>query len=178
MRLIQKTSKQKPNMEKREIIWEDLKQKEYFFVYIILIIILFTFFISIFVVEFLSFEFFGLLFIMLYFILLFIFGLKKRYIIIERGGLWSGNNTSGQLLDKLFVLKQKNTFIFWNDISKIEIIKKIIAVSYAGGMVPFVAIKTKYGKEYECLIVNIEGFKKALKKLNKYHLLSKNSKYK
>ena len=99
-------------MEKREIIWEDLKQKEYFFVYIILIIILFTFFISIFVVEFLSFEFFGLLFIMLYFILLFIFGLKKRYIIIERGGLWSGNNTSGQLLDKLFVLKQKNTFIF------------------------------------------------------------------
>ena len=180
MRLIQKTSKQKPNMEKREIIWEDSKQKPgfiiHFFLFIVPIIFLVISIVSFMISSYLASAAFLVLSILS--LLHFILGIRMKYIVIERGGLWSGNNISGQLLNKLFRLKQKNIFIFWNDIRKIEIYDKIIAVSYAGGMVPFVAIKTKYGKEYECLIVNIEGFKKALKKLNKYHLLSKNSKYK
>ncbi len=160
--------------DKGEVIWEDLNQKPEIFEHSILFVIS-SIFVILFIVSLIiglgnsaSFAFLVLLMISL---LHFILGIRLRYLIIEKKGVWTGNNTSGQMIGKLFRLKQKNIFLRWGEISEIDIAERIYAVSYAGGKKLFVVIKPKDKKECECLIADISGFLQTLKKLNKDYLL-------
>lgn len=158
----------------KDVIWEDSKQKEGFLVYSLLVFSIMLF-IFIFITNWGSSESFISLIIAIIFTLVFILGLRLKYLSIEKKGLWTGNNTSGQFIDKLFILKQENLFLRWAKIDEITITEKLYAIGSAGGYKLYVVIRTKEGREYECLIVNKKGFIQALKKLNKYHLLDKKS---
>src|SRR3989344_6895829 len=105
-----------------EIIWEDSKQKPGVLIYFILFIPALIFIIG-FIISFGKLESLGWLFLSLIFILTFSLGFRIKYTSINNEGLWSGNNTSGQMLVKLFILKQRDTFIEWNEIDKLEIDK-------------------------------------------------------
>lgn len=163
--------------EKKIKIWEDAKQKPGFLVYFLTFIIPLVFFIG-FIISFGSFDSLLLFILTILFSLIFVLGIRIKYIIIEKEGIWSGNNTSGQMINKIFILKQKNNFILFKNIDELKIKEKNIYFSYVANKSNFLIIKTKDGKEYECAIADPRGFIDALKKLNKHHLLSKDSRYK
>lgn len=160
------------------IIWEDSKQKPGFLDFFLMAIIVVIFLMGIFFVEFLSVEFFGLLFIAFVFFLTFVSAFRIKYIVIEKEGIWTGNNTHGQMLLKLLWLNQKNTFISWNKIDKIKISEKLVSFSHTGGNAPFILVKTKSGEKYECLIANPKGFINSFNLLRKQNLLTNETKEK
>jgi hypothetical protein len=166
----------------KKIIWEDLEQKpgilEHSTLFGISLIFIVLSIISS-LIQSSNYLSFGLLILAVIFTLHFVLGMRLRYLSIKQTGIWTGNNTSGQMLDKLVILKQKNTFLKWGDISKIELAEKLYSVSYAGGKKPFIIIHLKNKEDYECLIADYEGFIQALIKLNKDYLLKdKNGLYK
>lgn len=161
----------------KEIIWEDSGRKERSFDSY-LFLFFFVLFIVLFVVMFKGPGSYVSLVFSILFLFLFILMIRLKHITMESKGLWSGNNTSGQFLDKLLMLKQKNIFITWSKIREIKIVGKVFAVSYGGDTKDFAVLETKSREEYECLIIDIKGFIQALKKLGKYNLLSKETKEK
>ena len=70
-----------------------------------------------------------------------------------------------------FVLK-------WGQILNLSIIEKYVSTGKYSAYHKELIIKTKDKKKYASTIFNFQGFILALKKLNKYSLLDKNSKYK
>ena len=80
--------------------------------------------------------------------------------------------------DEILILKQKSSIIKWNVIKSLKMVSKgYYGGIYGGRDFYHIHLKTKSKKIYDCLIYNPQGFIQALKKLNKYHLLSKDSRY-
>jgi len=69
------------------------------------------------------------------------------------------------------------TFLDWGKINKINIENHYIGGGRIISLTHFLTIFSS-NKKYKILLKNPEGFIQALKKLNMYHLLSKDSKYK
>lgn len=72
---------------------------------------------------------------------------------------------------RAFFTLTKRNFLKWKDIKSLKF--KTHSIGYGWRKLPFnyLTIAIKNNKE-ECLIYSSEGFKEALRKLNKYHLLS------
>ena len=157
-------------------VWRD-KQKfgkfiEYFMIFLLIIVFLFSS-----LIDMGSFGSWGGLVIAIFFSSILVFSLFKKTSSIKIGGVSTGNIIHGELLSIIFSLKQKNTFLRWRDIKNIKIIDKEYSSKFIMNSAPFIVITTKDKKEYECIVYDKEGFIQALKKVNKYHLLSKDSKY-
>lgn len=88
--------------------------------------------------------------------------------------------TSSMIKVKLgvFKIKQKNIFIVWNNVQNITFKNYLSGTSWVKYPRPYLIVKTKGGEKYTYIVHDIKNFIKFLKKLNKYHLLDKNSKYK
>jgi hypothetical protein len=71
----------------------------------------------------------------------------------------------------------KLIFINWADIEYITIIRKEVKHNFVLFLVPFLIVKSKSGKKYECFIARPKSFIKSLKNLKKEKLISKDSKY-
>lgn len=72
----------------------------------------------------------------------------------------------------------KGFFLNWDEILNMLIIKKLVSTGKYWAFHKELVIKTKDNKKYTGTIFNLQGFVLTLKKLNKYHLLDKTSKYK
>ena len=92
----------------------------------------------------------------------------------------SGIITANMIKVKLgvFKVKQKDIFISWNDINSIAFKNYLSGASWVKYPIPYLIIKTKDRKKYIYKVNDIPSFLLALKKLNKYSLLDKSSKYK
>jgi hypothetical protein len=71
----------------------------------------------------------------------------------------------------------KTIFLSWKEIDKITIINRVVKHNFRQVLRPFLIVKSKKGKRYECFIAQPRSFLEALKKLNKFNLVSKDSKY-
>ncbi|MBI5003344.1 hypothetical protein HZC31_08225 [Candidatus Woesearchaeota archaeon] len=85
-------------------------------------------------------------------------------------------NMSSHLYE-FFFLKKNTIFLEWEKIKQITIINRAVIISHYSVLKPFLVIKTKGGRKYECFLAQPKGFMRALKSINKEHLLSKDSKY-
>lgn len=102
--------------------------------------------------------------------------LKRKSIYLTLKGIMIGNV---KFLKKGgYKLKGSPSLIYWKDIKNIVIINQDISQGFVSVLVSFLIVQTKNNKKYQYPLHNTEEFIQALKKLNKYHLLSKDSRYK
>ena len=73
---------------------------------------------------------------------------------------------------------QDNLFIKWNNIKNLKLVQRVHLTTKISLVRHYLIIKTKQNKKYESIIYDVPGFLKTLKKINKNHLLTKDSKYK
>ena len=100
--------------------------------------------------------------------------LRTKLTQVSKKGIRIGNAID----DKYEKLKlKKSILIDWKNIKAIKIIGHEIRRQSGFDVKNFLSIKTKEGKTYESFIANYKGFIKIMKKLNKAHLFSKDSKY-
>ena len=100
--------------------------------------------------------------------------IRTRLTYITNKGISIGNAQD----DNYEKLKLKKTvFIYWKNIKEIKIVRHEVGRMGWVALKQFLVIKTKEGKTYESFIANYKGFIKIMKKLNKAHLFSKDSKY-
>jgi len=117
--------------------------------------------------------------IFIFFIIRFL--LERRLLIILKEGLILDNTkllhhaTLFTRTNRKFV--SKRNFIDWKNISKLNIENHYVRQGRVAGLITFLTIKTDKEK-YQTEVIDILGFIQTLKKLNKYNLLSKDSKYK
>ncbi|MEK6818299.1 MAG: hypothetical protein AABY10_00015 [Nanoarchaeota archaeon] len=71
----------------------------------------------------------------------------------------------------------KRIFLKWKDVRYLKLENHEVKVSKGSWCKTFIVITTKRNKKYQCVVYDPKGFIQALKKLKKYHLLSKDSKY-
>ncbi len=165
--------KEENKIEKGEVIWRDNRN----FIGYLMIVILIIVFLFASLIDIGSFGSWGALVVAIFLFLAFIFSLLKKTSSMKINGLWTGNIAHGELLTSIFSLKQKNIFLEWKDIQNVKIVNKMIAVTYIMNSAQFIVITSKDKEEYECAITDIQGFITALKKVGRYNLLSKDSKY-
>lgn len=101
--------------------------------------------------------------------------LKRRLSYIAEKGIRIGN-IFYKLDDKIFV-KQKSILVSWNNIKSLKITSKGYYGPLGGRSFNHLVLKIKEGRRYDCLVYDPQGFVNALKKLKKYHLLLKESRY-
>lgn len=111
--------------------------------------------------------------ISLYSFSLHLFSIK---VTLSSSGLVTTNMVKVRL--GVFKTNQKSIFIVWNDIKSIIFKNYLSGASWVKYPRPFLIVKTKGGKKYTYVVHDIKNFINFLKKLNKYHLIDKNSKYK
>lgn len=99
---------------------------------------------------------------------------RRKLILVKNKGIFMNDI---KFVNHNIKLKQTKVFINWELIENIKIMNHILSISYIGLPRHFVFIKTK-GYTYRDILFDPNGFTTVLKKLNKYHLLDKNSKYK
>ncbi len=103
------------------------------------------------------------------------FQLIRKMTIVSSLGVFVGNVTA----KKWKSLKLgPGQFISWEIISSIKLVNHEVKGPRGSWPRAFVEVRTNDKKFYECVIHNTQGFIQALKKLNKYFLLSKDSRYK
>lgn len=99
------------------------------------------------------------------------FQLKERVTYLSIDGVRMGNAGG----DKK---KRFTSFCSWSVVSSIKIVSKGHYGPLGGGSANYLVLsKKKERKVFDCVLYDPKGFVEALKKLNKYHLLSKDSKY-
>jgi hypothetical protein len=104
------------------------------------------------------------------------FLLERRLLMILKEGLILDNTkllhraTSFTRTNRKFI--SKRTFIDWENISKLNIENHYVRQGRVAGLITFLTINTDKEK-YQTEVIDITGFIQTLKKLNKYHLLSK-----
>lgn len=107
-------------------------------------------------------------------LLLLIIVLRIKLTYVREDGICIGNAPNGEY----YSLKlSKPKFIIWDVIKLIKIYNKAIKQPLMVDYQSFLLVTTKDNIKYECFIAQPKGFVKALKNLNKHHLLSKDSKY-
>lgn len=95
--------------------------------------------------------------------------LRLRFNYITKEGIRVGNAYH----KSDFILRQKPTFLIWNEIKEIKLINKVARTALGSGvLIGYLIIKTKDNKLYECRIYNKNSFIKALKKLDREYLLN------
>ncbi len=114
-------------------------------------------------------------------VLMIVFGLFWIYIFlglflpsatfITRKGIRIGNIPND--VYSTIRIKQKPTLIEWNKIKEIRVIRKEVRHNFILVLRNFLVVVTSDRKKYQTFLANHEGFKEALKKLNKSHLLKK-----
>ena len=162
------------NYKTGEIVWKDKKTNEI----ILILIILLSFII-------LSLAFFfinSFLERIIFAIIWFVIGLYALCVQLPRRlsklfiyGILMGNINRARW-HKLGL--RKEYFINWAQVRHIELINYEVKVPRGSWERTFIVVKTKTNKKYECVVYDPKGFVNALKKLNKYRLLSKDSRYK
>lgn len=99
---------------------------------------------------------------------------RNRLSFITNEGIFMGNT----ILDNYEkIILPKNAFLSWKEIDTIKISNHTVNHNTRLVLRPFLNIKSKDGKKYECFIAQPESFVQALKKLNRFNLMSKDSKY-
>lgn len=105
--------------------------------------------------------------------------LKARQIAVTFKGIYTGNETLGKLIDRLLLilpfLRQKDTFLRWEEIEKIEVTKEVFRISYVEKLVPYVKFFTTKQKQcYGCRVYDTKGFVNSLEKVGKSNLIQDN----
>ena len=158
---------------KKEIIWEDhgsietLRKVLLYSPSLILLIIFFLF------EGFLEKVFFGVLFLLS--LSLIYIQANRKLSSIKRNGINLGNLTLKKW--STFEKNQSKLFLPWRLVKNIGIVNKAHTTPKLSVLRKYVILKTDKGRKFKFLIYDSQGFIQALKKLNKYHLLSKDSKY-
>lgn len=151
----------------KKIVWKD-KSKNILIGFIIIFSLLIIFIYAYIIEK----NLFNIIVILLFIFCILVL-LTRKFIYINNQGIRLGNMP---LKNSFFKIKSR--FFKWNQIDKIKIIGKMKygwAVSIPHN---YLIIKNKNdGSNYSCEIFNYKDFIKTLKKLNKAHLLDKNSKY-
>lgn len=80
--------------------------------------------------------------------------------------------------EKDVFLKQKATFLNWDEIKSIKIKGKASMGAFASTINDFLFVQTKKGNQLNCFLADNKGFVESLKKIKRFGLLSKDSKYK
>ena len=115
---------------------------------------------------------FGIILVLLIYWLYVLF--KRKLVFINKKGIRIGNVS----FKSSFKLNHENIFVRWSDIGTIKF-KNQVKLSSRGGLLRcYLNLVTKNKKKYECLVYDPQGFINTLKKLNKYNLLSNDSRYK
>jgi len=117
--------------------------------------------------------FFGVLFL-LSFSLIYIQA-NRKLALIKNKGIQIGNLTLKKW--STFEKNQNNIFLGWNLIKSIKIVGKAHQTPKLSVLRKYVILETNLDRKFEFLVYDINGFTNTLKKLNKDHLLSKDSKY-
>lgn len=97
--------------------------------------------------------------------------IRKRRIYVTLEGIRIGNIVPLSE-DKIF-LKQKPSFFNWKEIKKMDL--KLIDTShgiYKSKKYYYLILITKKNQKYECILYDVNGFKRTLKKLDKISLLA------
>lgn len=159
-------------IENGEVIWKDKKKNE-----IVVSLITFLTLISFFFLTIYSRNYLGTII----FLIMSIISLFSVYVQLIRGlsivysyGVLIGNIT---LKNWHNIGLKARLFIRWKEINSIKFTNHEIKVPKARVLRTFIIIKTNDNKGYKFLVYDFKGFIQALKKLNKYHLLSKESRY-
>jgi len=167
-------NKYKRDIEKGDMIWKDKKTNEVIITSVILISLI------IFIMAFLI---IGSLIEKLIFAVVFgIIGLYALYVQLLRK--LTILYTSGILLGNINLDKwhrtglRKRFFLEWKDINYIKLRDREVKVPRGSWARTFIIIKVKDNKRYDCVIYNPKEFVEALKKINKYNLLTNDSRYK
>lgn len=159
-----------------EKVWKDHHLGRIVFVLVnILLIMLFVYFIVTADYNNLFSFYLGVLFILLFLFWLFNTIIRAKLTYITRKGIRIGNMPSHTY--EFFFLKKNAMFLGWEKIKQVGIIRRVVRVKHYSVLKDFIVIKTKDGKKYECFLAQPKGFISALKSIKKYHLLSKESKY-
>jgi hypothetical protein len=78
----------------------------------------------------------------------------------------------------VFKVKQKNIFVAWTEVGSISFQNYLSGASWVKYPRPYLIVKTKDGKRYIYVVHDISNFLQGLKKLNKFNLLTKETKEK
>ena len=95
---------------------------------------------------------------------------RNRLVFVNKKGIRVGNTLQDNY--EKIILPCVH-FLQWEEISNIKIINRVVTHNTRSVLRPFLNIKSRDGKRYECFIANPDGFKEALKKLNKSNLFVK-----
>lgn len=159
-------------MKKENIIWKDNKYRELFMKICFSTISIFFIGIIIFLNE-MDNIYILVIPIFISICIVYVY-LKRRLTYLILGGIVIGNLT--YIKRSHYDARQKSELIKWDSIQNL-FIKGKVHNSRVSRLVDYLYISTKDGEKYECLIYDPKGFVETLKKLNKYQLLSKDSKY-
>jgi hypothetical protein len=107
------------------------------------------------------------------------FIIRSRFIIVKTKGLWIGDLTVYKdFMRKSSVkVKKRKFFIKWEDVKSITFTNKVIHGINSGWIKHFIIIKTNNGNNYSWYVFRFNELIKILKKLGKYKLLTKDSRY-
>ncbi len=95
--------------------------------------------------------------------------LLTKLTYITNNGIRVGNSHNGAYT--IIPIKKKADFILWKDVDYIMLINKVVRPGYVSFLKPFLVVKTTKGKRYDCFIACPGSFLKALKRINKDHLV-------
>ena len=93
---------------------------------------------------------------------------------------YSGVLTAKMVKVKLgvFKVRQKNIFISWSDVDSIAFENYLSGAAWVKYPRPYLIVKTKNMEKYIYIVHDIPNFLRTIKKLNKYSLLTKETKEK
>ncbi len=77
----------------------------------------------------------------------------------------------------VYKIKKRNIFVSWDNVKSINFENYLSGGSYVKNPRPFLVIRTKDKKKYIYTTHDITGFLKALRKINRHSLISKNLRY-
>lgn len=164
-------------MNQNEKTWQDRHIKRYIAIALGLSMLVFSLFVGFkrLLNPKLSWDYVGIVLILGFSGLLLINVLRIKLSEVYSDGIRIGNAPDNSY--EKFRLKHKPILINWDDIKNIKIYGKDVSTALAPGAIDILLIKTKDNIKFESFIAQPKGFVKALKSLNKHHLLSKDSKY-
>ena len=105
--------------------------------------------------------------------------LRKTILIILDGGIILDNTRFipiNLLKGTNIKISSRRNFINWKEINTLTLKNREVRGGRMSSLMTFLVLNTNKGK-YQTKVTDVKGFIEALKKLNKYHLLSKDSKY-
>ncbi len=109
-----------------------------------------------------------------------LFLIISLYILIKMLSHNFSIYNNGIMMDSLkykrlgeFKIEESRVFIPWSDIKYISLKNYLVGASYVKNPKPFVSIKTKKGRRYECLVYDPLGFLNALNNIGKSNLVKR-----